>query len=283
MAPKFDVVFINDPIIPFGMEKLLKLANKNIIFQFSDAVFLGKKNTDNFLESMRVQALSNYWKRIAKIAKCCLADNSYTKSAVLKFCPNVEEMPGPIDTDKYFFKEDKKEEKNVVVGWIGTPFNVKYLYAVKSAFVELFIKYDLVLRLVGPKKDFKMEGVNFEVKDWKLDAEVSWLSTFDIGIMPLIADEWTKGKAGYKLLQYMSMGIPSVASPVGFNKELIKDGVNGFLANTNEEWVKKLSMLIESEELRKKIGRNARNTVEERYSLKKATERLIKIFENTMN
>lgn len=283
IASRFDIVFINEPVIPFGLEKLLKLANKNIILQFSDAVFLDTREGATFFERLRLQTQSRYWKRTAVIAKCCLADNGYTKSAVLPFCPDAQEMPGPVDTVKYFFKEDSRQEGPIIIGWVGTPFNAKYLQVVKDAFKELHKKYDVILRLVGPEGDFGMEGVDFELKEWKLDAEVGWLSTFDIGIMPLTDDPWTKGKAGYKLLQYMSMGIPPVASSVGFNKELIQDGTNGFLAGSTEEWVKKLSLLIESAALRKEMGARARATIEERYSLHKAEGKLVAIFENIIN
>ncbi|MCX6723490.1 MAG: glycosyltransferase, partial [Candidatus Staskawiczbacteria bacterium] len=95
-------------------------------------------------------------------------------------------------------------------------------------------------------------------------------------------DEWTKGKAGYKLLQYMSMAIPPVVSPVGFNREIVKDGVNGFLADTDEEWVEKISLLIEDKNLREKIGKNARATIENNYSLIKASDKLFKIFEKSL-
>lgn len=282
-APKFDIVFINEPIIPLGLEKLLKLVNKNLIFQFSDAVFIGKQPGENFFKKLRSRALFNCWKRLATASKCCLADNDYTKSAVLKFCPNAEKMTGPMDTSRYFIREDKKEGNNIVIGWIGSPFTTKYLYTVKEALKELSKKYNIILRLVGAKKDFRIDGVKFEIKEWEINTEIPWLTTFNIGIMPLTDDQWTKGKAAYKVLQYMSMGIPSVASSVGFNKELIKDGVNGFLAGGNEEWVKKISALIEDKNLREEMGKNARITIEEDYSLGKAFEKLLKIFENTLS
>ncbi len=283
IAPRFDIVFINEPIIPLGLEKWLRFANQNIVFQFSDAVFLDMQEGATLFERLKLRTLSQVWKRTVMIAKACLVDNSYTKSAVLPFCPNIEEMPGPVDTVKYFFKENTKKDKAVIIGWIGTPFNAKYLQVVKNAFQELQKNHHIILRLVGPEKYFKMEGVNFELPEWRLDAEVSWLSTFDIGIMPLTDDPWTRGKAGYKLLQYMSMGIPPVASPVGFNQELIQDGVNGFLANSQEDWVKKLSLLIENAQLRKTIGEQARATIEQKYSLHKAEEKLLTIFKHIIS
>jgi glycosyltransferase involved in cell wall biosynthesis len=84
--------------------------------------------------------------------------------------------------------------------------------------------------------------------------------------MPLSDDEWSKGKGGYKLLQYMSMGIAPVASAVGINNEIISDGLNGFLIKSDDEWYAKLSALIEDQDMRRSMGREARKTAVERYS-----------------
>ncbi|HLU85364.1 MAG TPA: glycosyltransferase family 4 protein, partial [Vicingaceae bacterium] len=110
--------------------------------------------------------------------------------------------------------------------------------------------------------DFKIKFVK-----WNQKTEIEDLSQIDIGIMPLPDDEWAKGKCGFKGLQYMALEIPTIMSPVGVNAEIIKDGENGFLANTDEEWITKIEWLIESEELRKKLGKAGRQTIIERYSI----------------
>jgi glycosyltransferase involved in cell wall biosynthesis len=102
---------------------------------------------------------------------------------------------------------------------------------------------------------------------WCKETELSELSRFDVGIMPLPDDQWSRGKCGLKGLQYMALEIPAIMSPVGMNTEIISDGVNGFLAGSDEEWVKKLSFLIDSKPLREKIGRKGRETVVARYSV----------------
>ena len=101
---------------------------------------------------------------------------------------------------------------------------------------------------------------------WKLDSELEELRTIDIGIMPLTDDEWSRGKCAYKALLFMSLGIPVVASPVGMNREVIKDGINGFLANSDDKWFEKLSWLIDDKQLQFRIGMAGRKTVEEKYS-----------------
>src|SRR5258705_12517965 len=103
---------------------------------------------------------------------------------------------------------------------------------------------------------------------WKKDDELKELNEIDIGIMPLSDSEWAKGKCGLKGLQYMALGIPTIMSPVGVNTEIIEDGVNGFLASGTNEWVNKLSRLIESEQLRRQLGIASCKTVEDKYSVK---------------
>jgi glycosyltransferase involved in cell wall biosynthesis len=100
----------------------------------------------------------------------------------------------------------------------------------------------------------------------------------DIGIMPLADNEWSKGKCGFKLIQYGALGIPSVTSPVGVNTDIIQDGVNGYLASTDEEWVEKLSLLIKNEDLRKQLGKAGRKTVEDQYSVEANKEKWISLF-----
>ena len=101
---------------------------------------------------------------------------------------------------------------------------------------------------------------------WSSEIEIDTLASFDIGIMPLPNDEWVKGKCGLKGLSYMSLEVPTIMSAVGINTEIITDGINGYLANTDEEWVNKISQLIDSFELRRRLGIAGRKTVEEKYS-----------------
>jgi glycosyltransferase involved in cell wall biosynthesis len=96
--------------------------------------------------------------------------------------------------------------------------------------------------------------------------------------MPLPDNDWARGKCGFKGLQYMALCIPAVLSPIGVNKEIIEDGRNGILAENEDEWVNKLSRLIEDPELRKQIGTSGRQTVAERYSYDAWKDRYLKLF-----
>jgi glycosyltransferase involved in cell wall biosynthesis len=124
---------------------------------------------------------------------------------------------------------------------------------------------------------YRDQELGIQGQDWSAETEVSDLSDIDIGVMPLPDDEWARGKCGLKGLQYMALGIPTIMSPVGVNTEIIDDGVNGFLAGDEDEWLTKLTSLIESAELREKLGREGRETVEQRYSVRSQRERYLSL------
>jgi glycosyltransferase involved in cell wall biosynthesis len=118
----------------------------------------------------------------------------------------------------------------------------------------------------------------FEFIPWQKECEISDLQKADIGIMPLPDNNWAKGKCGFKALQYMALGIPPVASEVGVNSSIIDNEINGFLVSTHEQWKNALTQLIESKDLREKMGKAARNKVEEYYSAEANKETYLKLF-----
>ena len=117
-------------------------------------------------------------------------------------------------------------------------------------------------------KSFAMPGVDVRIEPWSLAREVALFNTCDIGVYPLTDDEWSRGKCGFKAIQFMACGVPVIASPVGVNRDIIEDGVNGFLAATPDEWVAKLARLLAEPALRARFAEAGRCTVEQRYSLR---------------
>jgi len=142
------------------------------------------------------------------------------------------------------------------------------------------IKFKIISNnLEGIQLDKLDKKIDFEFAPWQYPTEVSDLRSIDIGTMPLNDDEWSRGKCGLKALQFMALNIPAVCSPVGVNSEIIEDGLNGFLASTEEEWINKLNLLIENPDLRRKLGQSGRKTVEEEYSLSVNAPKLKQIIE----
>src|SRR5207237_4709544 len=118
----------------------------------------------------------------------------------------------------------------------------------------------LKLKVVSDKP-LQLDRVHVENDPWRLETEQANLASFDIGIMPLWDSVWTRGKCGYKILQYMAAGTPVVASAVGANTDIITSGENGFLAQTQDEWVQSLRSLIENPEQRRNFGMRGRELV----------------------
>ena len=117
---------------------------------------------------------------------------------------------------------------------------------------------------------------------WRAATELEALSATDIGVMPLPDDNWSKGKCGLKALQFMALGIPTICSPVGVNTDIIQDDENGFLAGTEDEWVEKLTRLLRSAELRRRLGDAGRATVEQEYSAATQAPRVYEVFKSVM-
>lgn len=266
---QYDMVFIHREAYPIGgllFERILSVLKKTFIFDFDDAIFLPASSRSNsFIERFKNQ---NKIAKIIKRSTCVIAGNQYLADYALKYNQNVFIIPTAIDTDKYFPLYNKKQSGEIVIGWIGSITTIDFLSILKNTFIQLSKRFrHITFKIIGG--NFPSEGLhNLISKQWLLNEEIEDLKTFDIGIMPMSDNQWTRGKCGFKAILYMSMGISTICSRVGMNKEIITDGMNGFLADTQEEWIDKFSLLIENPQLRKNIGSAGRETVEEKYSLK---------------
>lgn len=272
-----DIVFLQKEILPQAyplIEEFIKKLNRKLVFDFDDAIFLLPPKRRSFLYNFRYK---NSISRILTMSDYVIAGNEYLKQYALRFSGNVEVIPTSINTDIYHVKEKNKKDK-INIGWIGSQSTAFYLDQLRNVFTVLAKKYNICLTIIG-KGNYKVDGVETVARHWKLETEISDLQCFDIGVAPVNNDNWALGKCGCKVIQYMGLGIPAVASPVGINGEIINDGVNGFLADSDEEWIDKLSQLIENETLRHRLGFMGRKTVEERYSVKVNGPKLLEILQ----
>jgi len=280
---QYDVVFIHREAYPIGgafFERILTILKKPFIFDFDDAIFLpASSRPNNFIEKYKRPEKVN---DIIRMAGYVIAGNNYLADFVLRYNRSVCVIPTPIDTDKYYPNRNKHNDE-VVIGWIGSVTTLNFLNTMKSVFIQLSRRFPHVkFKIVGGS--FSINGLSSVIsKFWSLEEELEDLRTFDIGIMPMPDNEWTKGKCGFKAILYMSMGVACVCSPVGVNKEIIMDGANGFLAHTESEWFERLSLLIENAEIRKRIAIAGRKTVEEKYSLIVNAPRYLEILQKVYN
>lgn len=263
----YDVIFIHREAYPFGgpyFETALFKMKKKIIFDFDDAIFLPNTSEHNvYIERFkRPDKIS----KIIKMSAHVIAGNNYLQDFAVKFNKNVTVIPSSIDTEKYR-PVDNKGTGEVVIGWIGSNTTGPFLYELEDVFAGLEEKYkNLKFKIIGSV--FHSSKVkNVISKAWSLAGEYDDIRSIDIGVMPSPDNMWTRGKCGFKAILCMGCGIPVVSSPVGVNTEIVKDGINGFLAKDSTEWFDKLSILIEDEKLRHDMGRKGRALVEEKYSV----------------
>jgi glycosyltransferase involved in cell wall biosynthesis len=164
------------------------------------------------------------------------------------------------------------------VGWSGSPTTVWHLELIKGALRRLAEKLPVEIRIVGA--EWQAPTLPVVLREWSPEREVSELRSFDIGVMPLFDDPFVRGKGAMKALLYMGVGVPVVASPVGITPSIIQDGCNGFLADSEDEWVEKLEKLARSAELRRRLGTAGRATVEREYSARVQVPRVVEALES---
>ena len=279
-ARNYDFIFVQREAFMTGstyFERKLSKLNVPLIFDFDDAIWFEDEGSHlGVLGKLKRPAKTA---EIIGLANKVIAGNSYLADYALKFNSNVEIIPTTIDTDWYQPKA-KKSGGVVVIGWSGSFSTIKHFEQIIPVLLKLKEKYkDKVIFKVIGDSTYTQEELGIQGISWQADTEVASLQEFDIGIMPLPDEEWTRGKCGAKGLQYMGLGIPAVMSPVGVNTEIIEDGVNGFLAGTDEEWLEKLKKLIEFPEFRVQLGAAGRETVVARYSVEANKEKYLKLFE----
>ena len=266
-ASQYDVVFVQREAFMLGTSFFERRFAKKakLIFDFDDSIWMQNVSAANKMFSFFKNAEKT--KDIIGRADLVFAGNRYLADFAKQFNANVVIVPTTIDTDLYKPVSKNPKEK-ICIGWSGSVTTIEHMESKIQALKAIHDKYGekVYFKIVGDG-NYYSEEIKTQGLPWKKETELDDMSEFDIGIMPLPDTEWAKGKCGLKGLQYMALGIPTIMSHVGVNAEIIQDGENGFLANTDEEWITKLSLLIESYELRKKLGEAGCKTVEEKYSV----------------
>jgi len=253
---------------------------KPIIFDFEDAIYLPSPNKENIFRWLRFP--KKFYLNIG-LSRHVLVCNNYLKKKLHSYNPDITVIPTCIDTDKFKLKTNKTSNDNLSIGWIGSHTTSSCLKQITPVLQKLAKKYKFTLKIVGGGNEIEIPGIKVINEKWSIEKDVENFQSLDIGVYPLPDNEWAMAKTPFKTIQYMSVGVPTVASGVGGNREIIQDGINGFLASNEEEWIEKLSLLIEKPELRQKLGMAGRKTVEEMYSLKINAPRFLEVLLKVYN
>ncbi len=280
---RFDLIFIHREAAPIGppvIEWVIAVIfRKKIIYDFDDAIWM--KDTD---ENEGLISKLKWKSKVASICKwsCKISvGNQFLADYAKKFNQKIIVNPTTIDCNKYhnpsLFK-DSNVQKKLIIGWTGSHSTLPYLDLIVSTLLKLETKYNFTFRVIANKNP-QLPLRSFEFIPWDKASEIDDLMTIDIGVMPLTDDEWSKGKCGFKLLQYMALAKPALASPVGVNVDIIEDGINGYLCKSNQDWYEKLEQLITNQNLRVQLGTEGRKKVISHYSVASNETNFLSFFE----
>ena len=255
----FDLIFLQREIIStlYTYEFFFV---RPVIFDVDDAIFLNKRG-------------SNYTKRISAKADKIICGNSYLANYYSEYNKNITIIPTPVDTNRYVNLGFDKDF--FVLGWIGTSNNHWHLKIIEEPLRRILELYDDFYFHIISDKPYYFQSIDSERiinKKWDLNTEVQDINMLDVGVMPLFDTEWTRGKCSFKLLQYMSCGIPVIASPTGMNVEVISNSSAGYLASSAEDWFDYILYFYHNRSMVSSFGAKGRQVVIERYSLSHCAE-----------
>jgi glycosyltransferase involved in cell wall biosynthesis len=280
---QYDFVFIHREITPLGPPVfewiITSVYKKKLIYDFDDAIWLSDRRGETKL--FQFLKWRSKVKSICKWSYKVSCGNAYLRDFAKQFNNCVVLNPTTIDTEKLHNPDlYKKNEQthSLVIGWTGSYSTLKYLEDLQPVLNKIAENFDVSFLVIADRApQIHLNSLTF--LKWNIATEMTDLLKFDIGIMPLPDDEWAKGKCGFKALQYMAMGIPTIASPVGVNSSIIEHGISGLLASSQEDWIKNLELLISNSQLQKSLKKNSRNKVISQFSVSSNAPTFLSLFE----
>jgi glycosyltransferase involved in cell wall biosynthesis len=264
----YDLIVIEKelfPYIPAYFEWLLKVFRKKYIVDYDDAIF---HHYDLNRNRIVKYFLRDKIKKVIKYSSAVIVGNNYLYEYAIKWNKNVIMIPSVVSSNLYNSVKSENKENNFVIGWIGSPTTSYYLLPLIEVFRKLQNPH-IKFKFIGVDKKIvnHFNGISVELVDWNPETEISDIKSFSVGIMPLNDTPWSRGKCGFKLIQYMACGIPVVASSVGANCDIVINDYTGFLAENNDDWFKYLNLLSKDLVLQKRMGEAGLSIFEDKYSV----------------
>jgi len=280
-ARRYDVVFVQREahiIGPPVFEWLLaRLVRRPLVYDFDDAVFIPSS-------SGVYGRLAHWLKRPEKTSSVIgwsdevIVCTEYSRRFAVRHHPAPVVIPTVVDSTVYVPRPPSTDEVPTI-GWVGSFTAAPFVVALRDVFERLGARYRYRLKLVGLGMPFTLRSPNVEVVNvpWALEREVADYQSLDIGLYPLLPDPYTEGKMGFKVVAYMAVGIPSVSTPIGDHVHFVREGDNGFFASSDDEWVAKISRLLDDPALRAEVGARGRRLVEAQYCVERQAPRLLDV------
>jgi len=264
---------VGPPIFEWWMARVWRA---RVVYDFDDAIWIPLKTGENPLAHF----VKAQWKvsRICSWSAVVSGGNRFLCNYAAAQKPRrVELVPTVVNTDTRYNQLKQHGANKPVVGWTGSHSTLLYLEDFVPIIRRLQERLDFTFLVIADKEP------NYDLRDWQFvpwnaQREIDDLLRMDVGVMPLHPDPWAEGKCGFKIIQYLALGIPAVASPVGVNKTIITEGVNGFLAANAAEWEAAMERLINDTALRAQLGAAGRQRVVEDYSVRAIADRFVGLF-----
>jgi glycosyltransferase involved in cell wall biosynthesis len=258
-----DRLIVHREALPLSHNEFVRLlpSRTELIFDFDDAVFL--PTMKGWRASIaRPESTSVLVSRAARV----YAGSEFLADYARRFSPHVTLMPTVVDTDR-FRPRAEVPARQPVVGWVGSPSTARYLPQVLPALARVAKELPFTLRLIGAGRRFDVPGVTMDQRDWRLEDEVSAFQDLDVGLYPLEDDDWSRGKCGFKAVQYMACGVPFVVTPVGAVNAIVREGTDGLFARSVHEWTEHLLTLLREPSLGALLAASARARAVASYSV----------------
>lgn len=273
-----DVVFVQKKLLTGILGALVRRMAKRLVFDFDDAIMYKEAETK---EASRHRQFRRFVTTVRR-ADLVICGNRYLAGQTGNLCKNLRILPTVVDEHLYVPRpapDVAPVKEGPVIGWIGSRHTLPYLKAIAPVLQQVCGAVPGARLKIVADDFFDLEGVEVLKKEWRSGEEVADLQSMDIGVMPLPDTPWCRGKCGFKLIQYMAVGLPVVCSPVGANADIVTDGREGFYARTPEEWGERLLRLLKDAALRQAMGARGRETILARYSLPSHAAELIRLLD----
>lgn len=252
----FDAVFLHKKRLNMFDALSLRYYCRKLIYDVDDAVMYSDKTPAQDSASRKGR-----FKRTVKLADMVIAGNSYLAKHAEDYNANVHVLATGLGVADYNCQVQASGDGKIRLVWIGSKSTLCYLKEIRPALEEIGAKFDNVVLRIICDEFFDLKNMPVEKCVWSLESEVHELVSSDIGLAPLPDNRFTRGKCGFKILQYQAASLPVVASPVGVSSEYVQHEISGYRASDTSEWVENMSRLICDSELRNRMGRQGRRHV----------------------
>jgi glycosyltransferase involved in cell wall biosynthesis len=281
---EYDAILVNREatlIGPAWIERWVARQRRPLIYLLDDPLYIRYRSSANgWLSCLKAPGKVG---TLCRMSAVVLANSPSHAAFARKHNANVWEIPSVVDADIYtgWISTEGRDDGRVCVGWSGSPSTAGNLRLIERPLRTLGCREDVRLLFIGAS-DFRLPGVPHTAVPWRAVSEVADLRRIDIGLLPVLATPWAPHKFYLKLVQYMALGIPAVATPLGSNPTVIEDGVTGYLVGDDAAWLQALERLVDHPELRERCGRRAAEAAHRHYTLQANADKIVAAFRSAL-